>query len=309
MEAAMLIRRRGLLGSATRGKTAPNRLRRTDTFLLVAYPERVRASSGLFVDLGFGAAPVTSVETLARLSRLNPRLRVVGVEIDSARVAAAQPFAGPRLQFRLGGFDLPLDPGERVAFLRAFNVLRQYPEEDVPGALRALSRHLVPGGLVLEGTSDPTGRLLAFLVHERRAASPDPPTPAVRRAPEAPWPGRPRGPGRGAAGHGEGPEGLDRAALVFAPRLRDDFSPRTLQAVLPKSFIHQAAPGGAVDRFFAAWDEGWRRARPAAPARRFAGAAAWLAGSAGYRVDPRPALLRRGFLVLGPEWPALRGPV
>ena len=61
-----------------------------------------------------------------------------------------------------------------------------------------------------------------------------------------------------------------------------------------------------MDRFFAAWDEGWRRARLALPARRFALAAAWLAGPAGYAVDPRPALLRRGFLVLGPEWPGRR---
>src|SRR5438045_601067 len=114
------------LGQPTRGKTAPNRLRKTDTFLAVAYPEFVRHMTGLYVDLGYGFFPVTSVETLRRLRRLNPSLQVLGVEIDPQRVADAQPFAEPGLNFRLGGFNLPLRPGEQVSIIRAFNVLRQY---------------------------------------------------------------------------------------------------------------------------------------------------------------------------------------
>lgn len=70
------------LGQPTRGKTAPNRLRKTDTFLAVAYPEFIRHLPGLYVDLGYGAYPITSVETLHRLRRLNPPLRVLGVELD-----------------------------------------------------------------------------------------------------------------------------------------------------------------------------------------------------------------------------------
>ncbi len=34
------------LGQITRGKTAPNRLRQTDVFLAVAYPELMRNVSG-----------------------------------------------------------------------------------------------------------------------------------------------------------------------------------------------------------------------------------------------------------------------
>ena len=49
------------LGQPTRGKTAPNRLRRTDVFLAVAYPELVRHMAGLYVDLGYGFFPITSV--------------------------------------------------------------------------------------------------------------------------------------------------------------------------------------------------------------------------------------------------------
>jgi hypothetical protein len=240
----------------------------------VAYPELVRHLPGLYVDLGYGAYPITSVETLQRLGRLNPRLRVLGVEIDPARVAAAEPFARPGLDFRLGGFNLPLRPGETVSVIRAFNVLRQYDEAAVAEALVALAAPLTTGGLLLEGTSDPLGRLLTFNVHHKPRA--------------------------GGA--------LERAALVLAPTLHAGFLPRQFQPVLPKNFIHHAEPGGPIDRFFAAWHAAWQhaRARAADPRQVFAQAALRLADAYGYTVDRRPALLRRGFLVLGADWPASR---
>lgn len=262
-------------GLVTRGKTAPNRLRKTDTFLAVAYPELVRHMAGLYVDLGFGAYPITSVETLHRLRRLNPDLEVIGVEIDPERVARAAPFAEPGLSFRQGGFNLPLAAGERVSVIRAFNVLRQYREAAVEAALTELAAALTGGGLILEGTSDPMGRLLAFNLFEQRGA------------------------------------GLDRVALVLAPALRSGFAPRQFKAVLPKNFIHHAVPGGPIDCFFAAWHAAWQhsRARSAEPRQIFAHSALRLADHYGYALDRRPALLRRGFLALGPSWPesALEG--
>ncbi len=266
----MMTRRPRLLGQPTRGKTAPNRLRRTDVFLALAYPEFVRHLAGQYVDLGYGFFPVTSVETLHRLRRLNSGLQVLGVEIDPQRVAAAQPFAEPGLGFRLGGFNLPLQPGEQVSIIRAFNVLRQYDEAAVAEALAALAACLTPGGLILEGTSDPLGRLLTFNLFEKRAG------------------------------------GLARTGLVLSPALRADFQPRQFQAVLPKNFIHHAEPGGPIDRFFAAWQAAWQYARAHSdqPRHIFMLAALRLANYYHYGLDRRPALLRRGFLVLGPEWPA-----
>lgn len=260
------------LGQVTRGKTAPNRLRKTDTFLALAYPEFVRHMPGLYVDLGYGAYPITSVETLQRLGRLNPRLKVLGVEIDSERVRTAEAFRRPGLDFRLGGFNLPLHPGERVSVVRAFNVLRQYDEAAVSDALAALAVPLTPGGLLLEGTSDPLGRLLTFNLYQKPQA--------------------------GGA--------LARMALVLAPSLHAGFSPRQLQPVLPKNFIHHAQPAGPIDRFFAAWHAAWQHARAQATDQRqvFASAALRLADRYGYDLDRRPALLRRGFLVLGATWPA-----
>ncbi|MCS6910035.1 MAG: hypothetical protein NZM11_05630 [Anaerolineales bacterium] len=259
------------LGQTTRGKTAPNRLRKTDAFLAVAYPEFVRALPGLYVDLGYGAYPVTSMETFHRLRRLNPKLSLLGVEIDPARVAEAQRFTAPGLEFRLGGFNLPLQPGEHAAIIRAFNVLRQYPEAEVAAALAALEAALCPGGLLLEGTSDPTGRLTVFNLYEKQTT-------------------------------------LTRKAVVFAPSLRADFLPRQLQAVLPKNFIHHAAPGEPIDRFFAAWHASWQAARAVGRNVRqiFYHAALRLSDHYGYDVDRRPALLKRGFLCLGADWPHKR---
>jgi len=252
----------------TRGKTAPNRLRKTDTFLCVVYPELVRHLPGLYIDLGYGAYPITSVETLHRLRRLKPTVRVVGVEIDPQRVADTLPYSEPGLEFRHGGFNLPLQKGEAVAIVRAFNVLRQYAEAEVQAALAALAASLSENGLIIEGTCDPVGRLLTFNLYQRRAS-------------------------------------LAHIGLVLAPSLHADFLPRQFQAVLPKNFIHHAEPGGAVDRFFGAWHAAWQYARVRYTDRRqiFYHAALRLADHYGYELDRRPALLKRGFLCLTARWP------
>jgi len=256
------------LGQPTRGKTAPNRLRKTDVFLALAYPEFIRHLPGVYVDLGYGAYPITSVETLTRLSRLKPDLLVVGVEIDPERVAAALPDARQGLTFRLGGFNLPLAPGERAAVVRAFNVLRQYAEAEVAAALAALEAGMALDGLLIEGTSSPTGQLMTFNLYQKT------------------------------------PEGLTSRGLVLAPGLCQDFAPRQLQTVLPKNYIHHAVPDGPIDVFFAAWARAWSSARAHGnDLRQVFTAAARRLRADGYALDTRPALLRRGFLWLSPSWP------
>jgi hypothetical protein len=255
------------LGLPTRGKTAPNRLRPTDTFLALHYAGFIRRLPGLYVDLGFGETPQTTLEASVRLRRLNPGLRVLGVEIDPARVAAAVPFSEPGTEFRLGGFNLPLGTGECAAVIRAMNVLRQYPEDDYRASINLLASCLCEEGLILEGTSDPPGGLMAFNLYRRA--------------------------GGVLAGDG----------LVFSVRLRRPFSPRDLQAVLPKNLIHHAEPGSEIDRFFGDWEACWQRAlrrSPGDPRHQFLLAARELAADFGHPVDRRSSLLARGFLRLAP---------
>jgi hypothetical protein len=142
------------LGLPTRGTTAPNRLRRVDRWLLAELgPVLATADDPLLVDLGFGASAVTTVELADRVRAVRPAVRVVGLEIDPERVAAAEPDADPpMLTFAVGGFELA---GLHPVVVRAMNVLRQYDE---PAVVPAWERMCAGGALVVEGTCDELGR-------------------------------------------------------------------------------------------------------------------------------------------------------
>ncbi len=145
------------LGIPTRGTTNPNRLRRNDNWMLNAAAEVLGGPDPLVIDLGYGAAAVTTVELAARFQRPFPQVRVLGLEIDQARVSAALPFADPpRLDFARGGFELA---GRRPNLVRAMNVLRQYDEQPALAAWAQLTDRLAPGGLLIEGTCDELGRI------------------------------------------------------------------------------------------------------------------------------------------------------
>jgi hypothetical protein len=262
-------------GQPTRGKTANHRLRRVDAFMLLYDTPLLRRQEGefagaCFVDLGYGAEPVTTLESAARFRQVNPQLPVLGVEIDPVRVAAAQPFTDALTSFRLGGFNLPLhraaDRREAVRAIRAFNVLRQYEEAAVAPAYAELALHALPGALLVEGTSDPTGSLWVANVLRREAGA-------------AEW----------------------RAeALVFSTNLRSPFDPEDFQAVLPKSLIHHMQPGEPIYALFEAWKGAARRTSH----ERVWGERRWFVATgrtlraAGWPVDPRRRWLSRGFLVV-----------
>ena len=146
-------------GAVTRGTTNPNRLRRVDNWIAYRCGDLLAgADEPVVVDLGYGATPVTAVELRARLAAaVRADVAVVGLEIDPSRVAAARPYADPPgLDFRLGGFELA---GLRPVVVRAFNVLRQYPEEAVPDAWRAMT---ATGAALVEGTCDELGRVATW---------------------------------------------------------------------------------------------------------------------------------------------------
>lgn len=150
------------VGTATRGTTNPNRLRRMDRWIAATHgPALRRSDAPIAVDLGYGAAPWTAVELLARLRTAEPRCHVVGIEIDPARVAAAKPYEREGLTFRHGGFEVPVE--SRPALIRAANVLRQYDEGEVAAVWARLCARLAPRGLLVEGTCDEIGRRHAWV--------------------------------------------------------------------------------------------------------------------------------------------------
>lgn len=147
-------------GVITRGTTGVNRLRRSDRW--TRYHPRVQSllhsvPRPLAVDVGYGASHATTVEWAGWLRQVNPRVEVVGLEIDPLRVLP--PRDGVR--FELGGFELA---GYTPHIVRAFNVLRQYDVSEVAPVWRAVTSRLAPGGVFIEGTCDELGRRAAWVL-------------------------------------------------------------------------------------------------------------------------------------------------
>ena len=126
---------------------------------------RAAPQAPLVIDLGYGAYPITTVEMDDRLRVIRPDIQTIGLEIDPARVAAALPYARAGLEFRRGGFELPVD--RPPALIRAFNVLRQYDELEVADVWRTLTSRLAPGGVLVEGTCSESGRVATWVALER----------------------------------------------------------------------------------------------------------------------------------------------
>ncbi|HLA06436.1 MAG TPA: hypothetical protein VJ022_03260 [Anaerolineales bacterium] len=269
-------------GQPTRGKTAPNRLRRVDNFILLYEPSLLTRTDGLFsdsmfVDLGYGFDARTTLESAARLRRVNPDLKILGVEIDKERVEAALPFADDKIFFRLGGFNLPMKQGETVRLIRAFNVLRQYEEKDFAPAYERLAQYVLPGGLMIEGTSNPFGSIwCANLV--RRTLDPDSSISKI---------------GDWRIG------GWRFEALIFSTNFRLGFDVEEFQTILPKNLIHRVVKGEPIHDFFEAWK---RSAAETAHAKTF-GTRQWFAAAAerlaerGYNIAHQTKWLAKGYLI------------
>ena len=255
-------------GQITRGKTASNRLRRVDNFILLYEPALLTRTDGLFarsmfVDLGYGFDARTTLESAARFRRLNPNLSILGVEIDQERVDAALPYADDNTFFRLGGFNLPLKAGEHVRLIRAFNVLRQYKEKDFGPAYERLAQYVLLGGLMIEGTSNPFGQLWTANVARKTD------------------------------------EGWKQEALVFSTNFRLGFNVEEFQTILPKNHIHHVIQGEPTYDFFEAWKQ---CAAETASAKTF-GLRQWFVASAeslaarGIKIDLHKKWLSKGWLI------------
>ncbi len=226
------------IGRPTRGTTGVNRLRRVDRYL-ATLPVLRRTPRPLVVDLGYGARPWTALELSDRLRRVAPGVRVLGLEIDPARVEAAKPAEREGVAFALGGFEVPAPRDERPVLVRAMNVLRQYDESEVAAAWRTVATRLADGGLLVDGTCDELGRVCSWI--------------------------------------DVGADGPER--LTLSLRLADLAAPGVVAERLPKALIHRNVPGERVHALLQALDAAWARASPLSvygPAQRFQAAVAAL---------------------------------
>ena len=177
----------------------------------------------MVVDLGYGASPITAIELQDRLSHVNPEVQVVGIEIEKDRVTRGKEVERPGLSFMLGGFETPLPAGMANAdVIRAFNVLRQYDERDVPAAWKLMTSRLSDQGVLVEGTCDEIGRLSTWITLTK-----------------------------------EGPK-----LFTISLHLGSLEQPSKVAERLPKALIHHNVPGERIHEFLSALDRAWATQAP-----------------------------------------------
>lgn len=201
---------------------------------------RRHGTAPLVVDLGYGASPVTTVEWSDRLRQhVRDDIDVVGIEIDPQRVAEAQPLARPGLSFIRGGFELA---GRRPVLVRAFNVLRQYPETEVQPAWSTMLAHMDPDGILVDGTCDEIGRRATWIT-----AYAEDQRPGARIVPRT---------------------------LTLSTHVASLEMPSELAERLPKCLIHRHVPGERIHALLASLDRAWERSVAMAP---FGSRQRWIA--------------------------------
>lgn len=204
------------IGRGTRGTTNPNRLRRVDRF--IATLPVLKKANPVVVDLGYGASPITAVELRERLLKVNPKVHVVGVEIEKDRVARGLEIATPGLDFLLGGFETPLPAGiQKADVIRAFNVLRQYDEDEVEPAWELMVSRLNYDGVLVEGTCNEIGRVSSWVTITH-----------------------------------DGPK-----LLTISLHLGSLDQPSIVAERLPKALIHHNLPGERIYEYLRALDQAW----------------------------------------------------
>ena len=298
-------------GQPTRGKTASNRLRRVDNFILLYEPALLTRTDGLFVDslfvdLGYGFDARTTLESATRFRRVNPDLKILGVEIEKERVEAALPYADEKTSFRLGGFNLPLKDGEYVRLIRAFNVLRQYEEKDFAPAYERLAQYILPGGLMIEGTSNPFGSI--WCANVVRRTNPNHVTLSREAAKSLDHQSKEtlRSPGFDTRLRRYSTNGSlrmtnewDFEALVFSTNFRMGFDIEEFQTILPKNLIHHVLPGEPIYHFF----EAWKQSAAETSHVKTYGLKQWFIASAvsllqkGYKINLQRKFLSKGWLI------------
>ena len=249
----------------TRGKSRPGRLRLLDRYLREAEGALLARRDGAYaharcVDVGLGASAHTTVEWTTWLRTHWPELQVLGIDNDPQRVHAALTHHGrPGLRYVEASFAPRAQEPARL--VRAINLLRDYCDSEVATAWAAMARDLLPGGLLVEGSTDKQGRVLVAHLLRRR------------------------------------PNLLEHEAMLFATDLSRGFAPPMFRSVLPRALRARTGPGAQVraflDHWTAAWSQGHARAEPPV---EFARAAQALRGD-GSPVHSEPSLPQEGILV------------
>jgi hypothetical protein len=217
----------GVVDRPARARTRAGRLAALDIWLLerepvLLDPAEPPSATPLFVDVGFGERPVTTLETSAALRAVSDAWKVIGIELDPSRALQAQnECASDHVSFLRGGFRevAACEPKARV--IRVMNVLRSYPPEQIESIHGILAGGLVDRGLLIEGTSDASGHVLAAWL--------------IRREGNVPR----------------------KQGLLFHTDFARGFCPWLLRDFLPRDVRRSVQPGTPIHGLLSDWHAAW----------------------------------------------------
>jgi hypothetical protein len=245
-------------------RTRSGRLAALDAYL-VRYERDLlaRANGTVVIDVGFGEHPWTTLEMAEAFRQLDPSLVVVGLETDEARIERAQAMSAEGLVFMAVTEDLPSRLPAPARLVRAMNVLRGYAEAEVDAAHETWGSWLTPGGLLIEGTSDPEGSIVTCHLLRKNETT------------------------------------LEHEGLLLYTDFRRGFAPWMFRDWLPRDLRRGVREGTEIHAFFAEWTEHWNRVREAGtrdPREAFAKSLLSLA-MARPDINADPALVSEGYVM------------
>lgn len=231
------------------GRSRPGRLHQLDAWIVEhAAPLLARRDGdwqrAWVVDVGVGDPPEPTLELHRALAQRWPDIGVLGVDIVPSYVSALAECAPPGLTARLGGASLPVGEGEAARLVRAVNLLRGAREHRVDEGLRALAAPLLPGGWLVEGSTDTPGDVGVFRI--LRSDS----------------------------------HGLTPQFFLLTTTFERGFDPRLFTAWLPRGLGRHARPAPSLQARFDRWSRSVAQARESGfrqPRQTFVAAAEDLA--------------------------------
>jgi len=247
------------------GRTRPGRLRLLDRYLALREQLLLTRRDGPWAtaacaDIGLGEQAHTTAEWAAWLRDRWPGIEVLGIDSEHWRVDnARREHSGPGLRYACASF--APSPPEPLRLVRALNLLRGYPDHELPTAWGAMARDLLPGGLLVEGSTDQPGAALG--AHLLRRTD----------------------------------RGLEHEALLFATDLTRGFAPAMFRGVLPHRMRARGDHGATARAFLDRWTTAWEPTRSSAdPAAMFRRSVRALA-DAGEPVEADEPLLEQGLML------------
>ncbi|RKY40016.1 MAG: hypothetical protein DRP76_02905, partial [Candidatus Omnitrophota bacterium] len=248
--------------------TFPHRLdgvyRYLERFALAFFGLDLSKGKKLIVDVGMGGrgAP-TTFDMYRILSKLNPELKIIGIDYNPENVKLAQEEAQKRkirnISFIKAGFNFNVQKNPDI--ITCFNVLMDYKRDERLAAIKKLRRRLKNKGVLLEGRSDDIGKYISFIIYQLEN------------------------------------EVLIRKQIIFCVNLKSLTNPQLFRRVLPAEFIGDELDWG-ISSFIEEWEYSNYRFMYLNNPKQILKSVAEELRKKNYNVIPDSKLLKREYVVL-----------